>query len=180
VSIRETTSVVCLSIYLSPWFAFVKRNGEGFSHFAHEDAHGAMVFSMQCAQSPSTHRPSPLVQRSAPVSWQTAPCLRFLRRHAERNTNSGLTRAPQVVMSTRPGCCPEITCQQLAVLQQRRWNGWMPKLSSSHALRFLRRQAESSQDNAFSRAYFSQGAAGDPNASKPRRVLRGPRGASRA
>jgi hypothetical protein len=56
----------------------------------------------------------------------------------------------------------------------------MPKLSSSHALRFLRGQAETSQDNAFSRAYFSQGAAGDPNASKPRRVLRGPRGASRA
>ena len=50
-----------------------------------------MFFPMQCARSPSTHRPSPLVQRSAPVSWQTAPCLRFLRRHAERNTNSGPT-----------------------------------------------------------------------------------------
>ena len=28
------------------------------------------------------------------------------------------TRAPQVVMSTRPGCFPEITCQQLAVLKK--------------------------------------------------------------
>ena len=82
------------SIYLSiavVCFFCETKNCEGFSHFAHEDAHGAMVFSMQCAQSPSTHRPSPLVQRSAPVSWQTAPCLRFLRRHAERNTNSGPT-----------------------------------------------------------------------------------------
>ena len=28
------------------------------------------------------------------------------------------TRAPQVVMSTRPGCFPEITCEQLAVIHK--------------------------------------------------------------
>ena len=30
------------------------------------------------------------------------------------------TRAPQVVMSTRPGCFPEITCEQLAVFHKAR------------------------------------------------------------
>ena len=73
-----------------------------------------MVFSIQCAD--------PRQPIDPPHSFSAAPLFRG-RLLPVFGFFAGMqkgtpTRAPQVVMRTRPGCFPEITCEQLAVFRK--------------------------------------------------------------
>ena len=73
-----------------------------------------MVFSIQCAD--------PRQPIDPPHSFSAAPLFRG-RLFPVFGFFAGMqkgtpTRAPKVVMSTREGCFPEITCEQLAVLHR--------------------------------------------------------------
>ena len=75
-----------------------------------------MVFSIQCAD--------PRQPIDPPHSFSAAPLFRG-RLLPVFGFFAGMqkgtpTRAPQVVMRTRPGCFPEITCEQLAVFRKTR------------------------------------------------------------
>jgi len=75
----------------------------------------AMVFSMQCAPQPRQRIDPPHSFSAAPLfRGRLLPVFGFFA-GMQKGTP---TRAPQVVMSTREGCFPEITCEELGALHR--------------------------------------------------------------